>query len=263
MTSYKELIAPLQDTYSSNSSNDERYMDNWVKSAGNYVPRINNLLEKTCGYKMRQAKIRDFYLDNCDYFGCILYNYKTHKVRNSSFYMMYNYILELLGPKTELKILEIGIGTSKKEFLSSESGVKPGAAIHGFKEYLPNASIYGADIDRTSFINEPRIQCAYVDQMHIESFEKMHAEFDVEKFNLIIDDGIHSLGANLNTILYAVEHLDLNGWFCIENIDRPDNYTMIDYILSTSNKFRTYMIECEGGYENECLDWMYAVQKIR
>jgi len=263
MSSYKELIEPLADTYRANSFNDEKHIDHWVNGAAAYVPGMNKLLEGAIGYKMRRAKIRDFYLDNCDHFGCILYNYRTHKVRNSSFYIMYNYILDLLGPNNALKVLEIGIGTTKREFLSFESGVKPGAALYGFKEYLPNASIYGADIDRSVLISEPRIQCAYVDQLHPPSFEKMQKEFGVENFHLIIDDGIHSLSANLNTLLYAVEHLEINGWFCIENIDRPDNYVLIDYVLSSSNKFRTYMIKCEGGYENECLDWMYAIQKIR
>ena len=264
MTSFVDFIAPLKETYSANSSNDDKHLDYWVKSASNYVPYMNKLLEKTSGYKMRRVKIRDFYLDNCDNFGCILYNYRTHKVRNSSFYIMYNYILGLLGGENaSLKILEVGIGTSKKEFLSFENDVSPCAALRGFKEYLPHANIYGADIDRGAFINEPRIQCAYVDQMDPESFEKMHKEFDVDKFHVIIDDGIHALGANLNTLLYAVDKLEINGWFCIENIDRPENYILIDYILATSNKFQTYMIECEGGYENDCRDWMYVIQKIR
>ena len=261
---FNDCIYPLKKIFSSNSSNDELHKDKWIQSAATLIPRMNQLLEKTVGYKFNKAQIRDFYHDNCDDLGCDLFDHDTHKVRDSSFYILYNYVIEQQGgKKAKIKILEIGTGSSANMFLGTDPHANKGAALKGFKTYLPNALLYGCDIDRQCLVNEKRIRSVYMDQYDPSTFGTAIKELGESKFHLIIDDGAHSLGANINTLLLAVDCLELNGWYCIENITRPENFLMIDYILTSSNKFRTYMISCEGGYTNDCQDSLYAIQRIR
>jgi hypothetical protein len=48
------------------------------------------------------------------------------------------------------RVFELGLGTNNPELLST-MGVAgtPGASLRGWRELFPNATIYGADIDRT------------------------------------------------------------------------------------------------------------------
>src|SRR5262249_35300312 len=66
----------------------------------------------------------------------------------------------ILGPhrNDNLSLLEIGIGTNDPSVVSNMGKYgKPGASLRAFKDYLPNAKIFGADIDRNILFQEERI----------------------------------------------------------------------------------------------------------
>lgn len=75
-------------------------------------------------------------------------------------------------------ILEIGLGTNDPTLVSSMgSGGRPGPSLYAFKQYLPNANIYGADIDKDILFNEERINTCYVDQLDIKTFDNIKNTF--------------------------------------------------------------------------------------
>ena len=41
---------------------------------------------------------------------------------------------------------------------------QPGASLRSWREYFPNAQIFGADVDRSILFNSDRINCCWVDQ---------------------------------------------------------------------------------------------------
>ena len=141
------------------------------------------------------------------------------------------------------------MGTNDPKLVSSMgSGGRPGASLYAFKEYLPNANIYGADIDKNILFNEERINTCYVDQLDIKTFNNIKNTFGNIKYDLIIDDGLHSIGANLNTLLFALNNIKINGWIVIEDIHIPDNWFSINYILSKNKNIKTYFIKAKNGY---------------
>ena len=159
-------------------------------------------------------------------------------------------LCEVDGNTTDkLNILEIGLGTNNPTLVSSMgSGGRPGASLYAFKQYLPNANIYGADIDKNILFNEERINTCYVDQLDIKTFDNIKNTFGNIKYDLIIDDGLHSIGANLNTLLFALNNIKINGWIIIEDIHIPDNWFSIKYILSKNKNINTYFIKAKNGY---------------
>ena len=96
----------------------------------------------------------------------------------------------------------------------------PGASLRAFRDYLPSAQIYGADVDRGILFDDERISTFFVDQTDLDSFSALSAAVPAE-LDLIIDDGLHSPNANLATLVFGLNRLKVNGHFLVEDI-RPE-----------------------------------------
>lgn len=124
----------------------------------------------------------------------------------------------LLASADASALLEIGLGTNNVNVASNMGRAgKPGASLRAFRDYLPSAQIYGADVDRGILFSEERISTFYVDQTDLDSFTTLSAAVPAE-FDLIIDDGLHSPNANLATLVFGLTKLKVNGYFLIEDI---------------------------------------------
>jgi SAM-dependent methyltransferase len=118
-----------------------------------------------------------------------------------------------------LRLLEIGLGTNNPHVIST-MGVrgKPGASLRAFRDFCPNAQVFGADIDKSILFDEDRIRTYYVDQTRLHSFDELYAHLSDAKFDLVIDDGLHSPNANIATMLFALKVLKPSGFFIVEDI---------------------------------------------
>jgi len=120
-----------------------------------------------------------------------------------------------------IELLEIGIGTNSPGLISSMGRKgKPGASLWAFSRYSENINITGADIDRDILFDSARIHCYFLDQTNLDAYHKLCESSGVKKFDLIIDDGLHSTHANINSLIFAQSNLTLDGYLIIEDI--PD-----------------------------------------
>jgi hypothetical protein len=127
----------------------------------------------------------------------------------------------LLASADASALLEIGLGTNNVNVVSNMgSHGKPGASLRAFRDYLPSAQLYGADIDRDVLFNEERISTFFVDQTDLDSFSALGRVVPAE-FDLIIDDGLHSPNANIATLVFGLGRLKVDGYFLVEDIS-PD-----------------------------------------
>lgn len=134
---------------------------------------------------------------------------------NHRYHLLYG---ALLASTDASALLEIGLGSNNVNVVSNMgSHGKPGASLRAFRDYLPNAQIYGADIDRGILFKEERISTFFVDQTDLDSFSALSASVP-EEFDLIIDDGLHSPNANLATLVFGLNRLKVNGYFLVEDI---------------------------------------------
>jgi len=242
--------------FSAGSANDESHKHLWTKGASLFIPQINQLLEHT-NYHLEVVDIdSDKFKNDSEYLGRILANNKSDKSTSHNYHILYSYIFNKLGIQSKLNILEIGLGTNNPHLVSSMgSWGRPGASLYAFKEYLQNANIYGCDIDRDILFESERIKTCYVDQLDMNTFNQVPNNFGNIKYDLIIDDGLHSISANFNTLLFALNNLNENGWIVIEDIHIIDNWKSIDFILRTTLKYKTYLIKAKGGY-------LYVLNKL-
>ena len=142
----------------------------------------------------------------------------SDKASNHGYEGIYFSILESL--KFEARnILEIGIGTNNPKLVSN-MGKKgtPGASLKAMRDYSENFHIVGVDIDEEILFSEERISTFQLDQLSEESWVELIRIQNGKKFDFIIDDGLHSPTANLNTILYGLGLLKDDGIMLIEDI---------------------------------------------
>jgi hypothetical protein len=99
---------------------------------------------------------------------------------------------------------------------------KPGASLRVWKDYFPNATIYGADIDKDVLFEEPRIKTYYVDQLDPESIGEMWSEVGIKDFDFMIDDGLHTFEAGSTLFSNSISMLSKDGVYVIEDVSGPD-----------------------------------------
>jgi tetratricopeptide (TPR) repeat protein len=116
-------------------------------------------------------------------------------------------------------LFEVGVGTNFSDTPSSMwQGYPPGASLRGWRKYFPRAQIFGGDVDARILFSEERISTFYVDQLSDDSVDNLWRSVPDERFDIIIDDGLHSLEANSGFFRNAVQKLKPNGYYIIEDI---------------------------------------------
>lgn len=150
-----------------------------------------------------------------------------------------------------LEILEIGIGSNNPKIPSNmgKSGI-PGASLRAWASLFKNAIIIGADIDESILFNEGKIKTFHVDQTNTSSLERLSATLNIQCFDLIIDDGLHSPSANIRTFNALKNKLKSNGTYIIEDIPRRSlpywkvfsQLPLTDYKISIQQVFTSFVV---------------------
>jgi hypothetical protein len=118
---------------------------------------------------------------------------------------------------------------------------------------LPNATIFGADIDKRILFQDDRIQTYFVDQTDLASLESL--DKNIPYFmDLIIDDGLHSPNANLAVLSFGLKKLKNYGWLVIEDV--PERAVPLWEVVAAllPDTFVSKLLRADGGL-------IFAVQK--
>lgn len=121
------------------------------------------------------------------------------------------------------KVFECGLGTNNPTLLSS-MGVngKPGASLRVWRDYFPNATVYGADIDSDILFHEERIQTFYIDQLNPTAIKNYWDEVNVTDFDFMVDDGLHTFEAGSTLFTHSIDRLSSDGIYIIEDVTCED-----------------------------------------
>ena len=108
-----------------------------------------------------------------------------------------------------------GIRPQVKHLL--ECGVLRGESLRAWQEYFPNAIVTGVDIDEAVLFSEERIETYQVDQTAPDSIKQFLAKVNDRKFNIIIDDGLHTAKAGITFFDNLISNLTDDGIYIIED----------------------------------------------
>jgi hypothetical protein len=176
----------------------------------------------------------------------LLDRYGSDKANHHNYHLVYG---PILAETDKIRtVLEVGLGTNNED-VPSNMGDKgrPGASLRAFRDFLPNASVFGADVDRRILFEEDRIKTFYVDQTDIQSVSALARQV-VGDLDLVIDDGLHSPNANIAVLTLAMSKLALGGWVVIEDISATalPVWQVVAQLMPDS--YRTVLVDCDAGF---------------
>ena len=154
-----------------------------------------------------------------------------------------------------------------------EIGSYSGASAAAFSKYLPNSNIFCFDINISNFIYKSKNIHVYGLDINnqnkvIKTVKKIFANYNIDKFDLIIDDGSHYLKDILIGIRLFFKFLKKNGLFIIEDFKHPNYYQYnrnIDHILIDEflkNLLEKKFFKSNILSENDQKDLIETIEKI-
>lgn len=173
---------------------------------------------------------------NTDDLTTIGLHYSTDKAVDHKFTPFYHEKLQHLRDKN-INLLEIGIFYAQ--------------SLKTWKDYFPFADIFGVDIVDCSRFAEDRI---FIEQGDQTDNDKLQSMFSSKQFDIIIDDGGHTMYQQQYTFINIFNRLKSGGVFIIEDLHtslvEPDYSTttlkMVEDLVDGSCKFTTPHINHES-----------------
>jgi hypothetical protein len=168
---------------------------------------------------------------------------------NHRYDLIYQPIFNELGFDKKLNILEIGLGTNNVEFVSHMGReARPGSSLYAYKELFSNAKIYGADVDKEILFEEDRIKTSFVDQLDFSTFRTMHNNFNNPEYDILIEDGLHSITASLNTLIFGLQTVKNGGYLVLEDLYNPNSiWNFLAQVLLNSKTIQSARLVNSGG----------------
>ena len=120
-----------------------------------------------------------------------------------------------------LTLLEIGLGVTGDRWNARIAhGDNPGgASLKMWADYLPNARIYGLDINDASFLNSERVSTHVVDQGDRSSLRGFLDGVGDTQFDIIIDDGSHRADHQQISLEELFGRVKPGGLYIIEDLN--------------------------------------------
>jgi hypothetical protein len=133
-------------------------------------------------------------------------------------YTQYYDLLFSRQRSTILRVFECGIGSADESIISNMSATgATGASLRMWRDYFPNAIIFGGDIDSKT------------NSLSIQNFWKNAGN---ELFDVMIDDGLHSFGAGKTLFENSIHRLKASGLYIIEDVNVFDLIRYREYFDS-------------------------------
>jgi hypothetical protein len=181
--------------------------------------------------------------------------YGSDKANEHNYHHLYG---TLLSDADRIEnIFEIGLGTNNTEIAANMGARgKPGASLRAFRDHCPKANIYGADIDDRVLFAEERIETFYLDQTDPISFHNLLMRLPA-RFDLVIDDGLHSPHANIASLRFGLQIVKEGGWVVVEDISSEAIclWQVISALLPSS-RYEPHIFKADGAI-------IFAVQRLR
>lgn len=162
---------------------------------------------------------------------CNLFNkYGSDKASDHTYSKYYYNIFKDMR-NNNIRLFEVGIGTNNPDIpWSMGSNGLPGASLYAWRDFFLNGNIFSADIDKDILFTDDRIKTFYVNQKDKKTIKNLWKNKELEeKFDIIIDDGIHDFFSNILFFLNSIHKLKKGGYYIIEDVRNKYEYNANKY----------------------------------
>lgn len=140
---------------------------------------------------------------------------KCPKIRHS--YTPFYYEL-FSGRQDKIKkLLEIGIGYKSPDPRKQYQGYQIGGGLMMWRDFFPNAQIYGTDIRKDTLITGERLHTYLCDQYNAEQMGKLIKEIGSD-IDIVVDDGSHKHEHQVWTCQFLMPLLKKDVLYIIEDV---------------------------------------------
>ena len=150
--------------------------------------------------------------------GALFNKYGSDKDRNG-YTPLYHSLFKNIRDKP-LQILEIGIGTMIPGVPSSMVGYSlpgyaPGGSLRAWRDYFPNATILGCDVQPDTQFTDDRISTIQCDSRREEILYPLLGD---RQFDIILDDASHWDECQRKTLFNLWKYVKPGGFYIIEDV---------------------------------------------
>ena len=93
-----------------------------------------------------------------------------------------------------------------------------GNSLRVWRDYFKNANIYGIDIDENTMFEEDRIKTYCSSSMDKDTMDNILSK--LPELDMVVDDGLHTMEANLETLKIVFPYLKNGGIYVIEDVNQ-------------------------------------------
>lgn len=120
-------------------------------------------------------------------------------------------------------VFECGLGTNNPDLVSSMGNLgRPGASLRAWRDFFPNAQVFGADIDKEVLFEEERIKTLYMDQLDPKAITAYWEQIGPIEFDFMLDDGLHTFDGGRILFENSISQLADEGVYIIEDVTLDD-----------------------------------------
>jgi hypothetical protein len=137
-----------------------------------------------------------------------------------------------------------------------EIGIATGASLFMWRDYFPNATIYGIDIQVTDAVkNQERIKWALCNQSKADELTHVVNTWGKPVFDIIIDDGGHVVSQQRVSIETLWKYLAPGGYYVIEDLHTNIPELFSSHPHMTPQQITKYLDEPVSNHQKilECM----------
>lgn len=230
----------------------------WPNSAGSAsqqkklaIQTIQNVLENLQAFSTHKViTVEDFRIKRAAsgtscILGDLLKMYGSDKSTSHNYDLVYEALFS--DPEVVRKVFEVGIGSNNSKIISNMGPAgHPGSSLRALRDYFPNSEIIGVDIDKETLFQEERIRTHFLDQLDLNSFQRLSQKIG-DNFDLMIDDGLHTIDANLNTLNFFIPRLTKGGYAVVEDIPAAAHSLWLMMCRLLSNEGDASLVDTRNG----------------
>ncbi|MCK9371414.1 hypothetical protein M0R04_15980 [Candidatus Dojkabacteria bacterium] len=146
----------------------------------------------------------------------LAYKYRTDKCPqiNHSYTPFYYELLKEYQ-QSFTKVVELGVGGHRMVH-GTVKDYKPGASLFMWRDFFPNAMIYGGDIDPITVMTDYRIQTFLCDETKPEDLKEFIRKTGSD-IDLFVDDALHDRQSQINTALTILPLIKKEAIYIVED----------------------------------------------